>query len=155
MLDINKNGTESILLPSIQQLKSQFRCGIQLDISWLALNKLSNFNGVQYGLFCCYQCLGKAPVVSLLCHAVVTWDTKCSLSVMFSVQHVVDVLTNACIAWSQGQGGRVLCTGEELGTPFRTYSNLFLIRIIFVADGVFCLNHQKEVSGKQSIVKCC
>lgn len=113
---INKNGTESILLPSIQQLKSQFRCGIQLDISWLALNKLSNFNGVQYGLFCCYQCLGKAPVVSLLCHAVVTWDTKCSLSVMFSVHHVVDVLTNACIAWSQGQGGRV-CTGEELGTP--------------------------------------
>ena len=89
--------------------------------------------------------------MSLLCHAVVAWDTKSSLSVIFSVHIVVDVLTNACIAWSRVQGEEgmgVLCTREVLGTPFRTYSNLFLIRIIFVADGVLCLNHQKEVSGK-------
>ena len=83
-------------LGTFRQLKSQFRCGIQLDISWLALDKLSNFNGVQYGLFAVINVLcllGKAPViVSLLCH---TWDTKCSLRprCFRSTFSVVDVLT--------------------------------------------------------------
>ena len=50
-----------------------------------------------------------------------------SASAMFSVHiSVVDVLTSACIAWSQGQGGYVQRGREVLGTPFRTYSNLFL-----------------------------
>lgn len=61
-------------LGTFRQLKSQFRCGIQLDISWLALDKLSNFNGVQYGLFAVINvCWARHQ---LLCHYYVTRGTQ-------------------------------------------------------------------------------
>jgi len=50
------------------------------------------------------------------------------------------------------EGRGVLCTQEVLGTPFRTYSNLFLIRIIFVADGVFLF--ESAEGSEQEIVHC-
>ena len=81
---------------------------------------------------------------------------------MFSVRDVFgppscwfDVLTNACIAWSQGQGGGYMYKGGIRNT----FQNLF--KFIFDPDNFCCRwcflfgNHQKEVSGKQSIVKCC
>jgi len=68
--------------------------------------------------------------MSLLCHAVVAWDTQCSLSVIFSVHIVVDVLTNAC----RGKGGEggIMYTGGIRNT----FQNLF--KFIFDPDNFCC-----------------
>ena len=73
--------------------------------------------------------------MSLLCHAAVAWDTKCSLSGIFSVHIVVDVLTNACIAaWSRGKGGEggIMYTGGIRNT----FQNIF--KFIFDPDNFCC-----------------
>ena len=90
--------------------------------------------------------------MSLLCHAVVAWDTKSSLSVIFSVHIVVDVLTNACIAWSRVQGGE---GGMYTGGIRNTFQNLF--KFIFDPDNFccrWCFVFESPEGSEREIVHC-
>ena len=91
--------------------------------------------------------------MSLLFHAVLAWDTKSSLSVIFSVHNVVDVLTNALVLL--GPGARMGREGMYRGGIRNTFQNLF--KFIFDPDNFccrWCFVFESPEGSEREIVHC-